>query len=310
MARYAPLWQQAGSYPANIDRQLINALWPAGGCRGGVVTVVNNTMNLSIAPGKVAVPLQSGQGSALCVWDANEAVTLAAAPPSGQQRIDVLCVMVRDNQIDGGANNDWVMAVVTGVPAASNPVTPATPANAMALYRIIVVGGAANLNGAGLIDVRPGRLAVTPPLGCQVAQNASVTVTSYAAVPWDTATYDPSGLYVLGSGIFTIKADGRYAVDVNLRADRAVAWNMNLDIDTGGGFVTTLQVLRPDSALQLNSGMVGLRAGHRLRIGITGTAANMVGGTVANWCSIHYVQGYASIDYATAPYSDERIATP
>src|SRR5215471_11711382 len=123
MTRYAPLWQQANSYPAGLDRNLLSTLWPAGGVKGGAVTAVNNTMNVSIAPGTIAVPLQGGQGDALCWWDQAEVLTLTAAPPSGQSRVDLIVCQVRDAALDAGTNNDFVFQAIAGTPAASNPVT-------------------------------------------------------------------------------------------------------------------------------------------------------------------------------------------
>ena len=112
MARFEPLWQQAGSYAAQLDRMLLAALWPSGGVLGGAVTAAFNTMNVNIAAGYAAVPLQAGQGGALCRWDAAEVVTLTASPPSGQSRIDLIVCQVRDNAIDAGANNDFIFAAV------------------------------------------------------------------------------------------------------------------------------------------------------------------------------------------------------
>ena len=62
MAKYPPLWNQAISYPAQLDRQLLATLWPAGGVLGGAATAVANTLQVSIPPGSVAVPLQAGPG--------------------------------------------------------------------------------------------------------------------------------------------------------------------------------------------------------------------------------------------------------
>jgi hypothetical protein len=134
---------------------LLAALWPSGGVSGGATTVVTNTMTVSVAPGKATVPLVTGQGAALCTWDAPEVVTIAAAPPSGQSRIDLIVVQVRDHDLDGGANNDFIVTSVLGTPAASNPVAPAVPVNALALCNVTVPGAAANLNAATLMDRRP-----------------------------------------------------------------------------------------------------------------------------------------------------------
>jgi hypothetical protein len=155
MTKYQPLWQQAGSYAASVDRGLLGSLWPAGGVSGAAVAAVANTMQVQAQPGTVAVVMQAGQGVELCRWDAvgDSTVTLSAAPPSGQSRIDVYCVQVRDNAVDAGGNNDFIFSAVAGTPAASNPTTPATPANALALANITVPGAAANLNAATITTV-------------------------------------------------------------------------------------------------------------------------------------------------------------
>ena len=184
MARFEPLWQQAGSYPAQLDRFLLGAMWPSGGVSGGVVTAAFNTMNVNVTAGFAAVPLQAGQGSALCRWDAAEVVTLTASPPTGQSRIDVIIAQVRDNAIDGGANNDFIFSAVAGTPAASNPAVPATPTNALALANVTVPGGAANLNAAPITSLRPplgpalGRVAEAygPAANTAIAQGTTVTI--------------------------------------------------------------------------------------------------------------------------------------
>lgn len=112
------LWQQSSTYPAGADRQLLGALWPAGGALGAAVSAVANTMQVSIAPGSAAVALQSGQGSALCHWDTAEVLTLDASPPSGQSRVDLIVCQVRDPDLDGGLNSDFVLMAVKGTPAA------------------------------------------------------------------------------------------------------------------------------------------------------------------------------------------------
>src|SRR5215471_10728908 len=148
MTRYAPLWQQAGSYAASVDRYLIGALRPLGGCNAAAITTVNNTMNVSVAAGDCVVPLQSGQGAALCHWDAAEVVTLAAAPASGNTRVDLIICQVRDNVLDAGGNNDFIITAVTGTPSTGFPAIPATPTNAYALGTCTVGGAVANLNGS------------------------------------------------------------------------------------------------------------------------------------------------------------------
>jgi hypothetical protein len=155
MTRYTPLWEQAGSYPASVDRSLIASL--AGPAyplvRGCAVTVSAGTMNMNIAPGSVAVPTPNNTGSVLCYSDAVEVVSSPTAPASGTNRIDVVVCQARGNDLDGGSNNDFLFQVVAGV-ASATPAVPATPAGAVALAQITVIGGAASLNAANLLDRR------------------------------------------------------------------------------------------------------------------------------------------------------------
>jgi hypothetical protein len=152
--RYAPLWQQAGSYPASTDRGLMSTLWPSSGSTGGAVTTVANTMNVSVAPGTAAVVCGT-YGTELCRWDANEVVTLQAAPVSGSSRIDLIVLQVRDNALDSGGNNDFIFQAIAGTVGTPGPgAVPAVPANAYAVAQLTIAGGIANLNGVTVTDLR------------------------------------------------------------------------------------------------------------------------------------------------------------
>ena len=217
MTRFAPLWQQAASYPAQLDRGLLAALWPLGGWSGPPATTVAGTMQVSLPPGSVAVPLVGGQGTALGRWDAPELVALAAAPPSGQSRLDLVIAQVRDNAIDGGPDNDFIFDKVTGVPAASNPALPAVPLNALAMLSVLVPGAVANLNTATLTDLRPGNLATAPAApAAQVLRQApwSVAIASVPTlVPYDTVVVDALGNYDKVTNLFTCPEEGLYLVE-------------------------------------------------------------------------------------------------
>lgn len=208
MARFAPLWQQANSYPASLDRSLLTAEWPFGGAPlGGPPVVVSATMNVSIPAGTIIVPLQAGQGSALCRWDAAEIVTLdPASHPAGQSRIDRVVCQVRDNAIDSGGFNDFVFQKVTGVPAASNPVVPALPTNSFLVCEVTVPGAVANLNTATLNDRRLGAW-ITPTLAAGWGTYAGFLAPAYMidgrGRGWLRGTAQFTGTYTSGS-IFTM----------------------------------------------------------------------------------------------------------
>jgi hypothetical protein len=278
MTRYAPLWQQAGSYAASLDRSLLNTIWPSGGGVGAAVTAVAGTMTVSVAPGTVVVPLQAGQGCALCRWDAAEVPpVLAAAPPSGQSRIDVICVQVRDNALDSGGNNDFVFAVVTGTPAASNPATPATPVNAYAVANVTVPGAAANLNSAAIA-------AKVIPLGGFISEIWQVTSqafpnTASQAVWWDSPPPYPLGFPGNGN-IFVCPVAGRYHVDAVVTWDRLNSYTLASVYKNGsmyrrGPSLTTTQGTYGSSPGALVSCTLVCAAGDTLQIqALTAAAAN------------------------------------
>jgi len=285
MTRYAPLWQQAGSYPASLDRQLLATIWPNGGATGGVVTAVANTMTLSVAPGTVAVPLQSGQGAALCRWDAAEIVTIAAAPPSGQSRIDLIVVQVRDNTLDSGGNNDFIVTAVTGTPATTGAqVAPAVPANAYALAQVLVGPSIANLNTATITDLRTGPLAAgNRRVKAYATANQSVpaatqTTVTYAATEYNTAGADMN----VGTGVFTCSVPGRYRVSAsvvtNITLSATPFTQLLTFVKNGAVYLRGMQLVSATGSTSYNSGLNGyaemdLAAGDTVLTAIQGNQA-------------------------------------
>lgn len=189
MTRYTPLWLQAGSYPASIDRRLVGALWPGPASSGGAATVAGG-MVVNVAAGLAAVPTPNNTGSTLCPWDAPEPVTIGAAPGSGTNRIDVITVYPRGNDLDGGANNDFIFAVVPGSVAVT-PTPPAVPAGQLAWYQVYVPGGAAALVAGNLTDVRPGGMAIPPTTGAGSAPRGYVAGSTGPASPVSATSATP-----------------------------------------------------------------------------------------------------------------------
>jgi hypothetical protein len=191
MTRQTPQWLQAGNYSASADRRLIGALWPAAASQGCAVTVAGGNMNVNIAPGTVAVPTQNSTGTTLCTSDAVEVVTVATAPGSGSNRIDIVTCQPRGNDLDLGTNNDFIFTTVTGTVAAT-PAAPAVPAGAVGLAQVYVTGGSAALVAGNLTDVRPGLLPVarTDP-GTIVGQRAFVIYGGWGSTA--STTFVPLG---------------------------------------------------------------------------------------------------------------------
>lgn len=157
MTRFQPQWLQAGSYSGSQDRRLIGALWPGPASTGFAVTPAS-AMILNIAAGQGAVPTANNTGAVLCTSDAVEQITLTPAPPSGSNRYDLVILRPRGNDLDGGANNDFIFDQVTGTVGGA---VPATPAGTLPLASVFIPGGSASISGANIADLRPGNLAVT-----------------------------------------------------------------------------------------------------------------------------------------------------
>jgi hypothetical protein len=139
-----------------VDRRLIGALWPTAAVTGMAVTAAT-AMTVNISAGQAAIPAANGTGSVLCTSDAVEQVTLGTAPTAGTSRIDLIVAQSRGQDLDGGANNDWLFTAVAGSAAAS-PTAPAVPAGAVAIAQILVPGASVTVTAGNITDVRPRRL--------------------------------------------------------------------------------------------------------------------------------------------------------
>jgi hypothetical protein len=196
MTRYTPLWEQAGSYAASVDRHLISSLWPNPASSGCALTAVAGTMSVNVAPGTVAAPSQNATGSTLCVSDAVETVVIAAAPGSGQNRIDLIICRPRGTDLDGGASNDFIFDTVAGVPAAS-PVAPALPAGTVLLGQVLVPGGSAAVTQGNITDARPAQqLAVPIPQPVGTWQAPAYTN------GWADLAGSPGGYKLVGTRVY------------------------------------------------------------------------------------------------------------
>lgn len=184
MTRYTPLWLQAGSYAASIDRRLIGALWPTAATTGLAVTASGSSMSVTVAAGTAAIPAANGTGSVLCTSDANETVTLDPAPASGTNRIDLVICQARGNDLDNGTNNDFVFTFAKGT-AVATPVAPAVPAGALALASVYVAGGSAAVTQANITDIRPFGLPVSSASGVPPPLGAGAPFSSFTAADGD-----------------------------------------------------------------------------------------------------------------------------
>lgn len=158
-AQNPPSYLEAGSHPANLDRQLIETIMPTQGVvdrQTGALLVTEQSptaMGVTVAAGKAVVTgtEADSQGAYHVVNDAAVDLAVAASDPTNA-RIDLVVARVRD-AFYSGAVNAWSLDVVTGTPSGT-PAEPTVPANAVALARVYVAAGATEILTADLTDRR------------------------------------------------------------------------------------------------------------------------------------------------------------
>jgi hypothetical protein len=152
-----PSWLQAGSYPAESDRQVQQALYATTGIIGtSSLAVTPNSpagMSVKVAAGWGAIigTTQANMGAYTFYNDAIATLTVTTADPTNP-RIDRVVVTVRDAYYTG-AYNDVIFQVLAGTPAGS-PTAPAVPANSMSLATIAVGAAVTSITTSNITDTR------------------------------------------------------------------------------------------------------------------------------------------------------------
>ena len=167
--RTPPTWLAAGTHTAENDRLITKGAWgtagvrlgpqmpmTAGGTNSGDLAVTQSgtpAMTVAVAAGwaYVAGSTTATQGIYGVYNDAATTLTVTSNA-SGNPRIDLVCVTIRDAGYSG-ANNDVIFQVVAGTPAVS-PVAPTLPASSLSLATIAVANGASSILNANITDTR------------------------------------------------------------------------------------------------------------------------------------------------------------
>ncbi len=183
------------SHPADSFRRLIEALAPAPGIVGSghlaVSALGTPNMSVNVAAGEAIVPGTESavaQGSYHVVNDATVNLTIAASNPTNP-RNDLIVARVRDADYSG-ADRDWLLAVITGTPAAS-PADPTPPANSVTLARVRVDAAATSIVAGKITDLRPyasGLRASWPSEAVRYVPGAGKTTASTSYVDVDGST--------------------------------------------------------------------------------------------------------------------------
>ncbi len=162
---------QGASYSAVDVRQALSALGglrlPAtlSGANSGPSGVVgtadlavtpNGTPNMSVnvAAGQVWMPgtQVANQGLYYGFNPSTVNLSIAASDPTNP-RYDAVVASVNDAEY-AGTNNDWVLQVITGTPAAS-PSYPTAPDNSVLLAIVSVAANATSITSGDITDWRP-----------------------------------------------------------------------------------------------------------------------------------------------------------
>jgi len=211
-------------------------------------------MGVYVAAGQVASPTANNTGSVLCTSDAQEAVNLNPAPPSGTDRYDVIICRPRGQDLDGGANDDFIFDFVSGTAAAS-PTVPAIPAGTVALANVRIRGGAATVAAADVADVRPHGLALAggaarapytgTGIGSYVAPDGEVWVAkaTVSGGAWKRAR-DMLHCYCRFTGSLTLSASDQLVICTGVDFDPLTIYNPStgfLTIPVAGKWRITTQ---------------------------------------------------------------------
>jgi hypothetical protein len=174
-----PLWLQAVSYPAGVDRDLIDAVFPTAGiiAPGDFLVApraAGANMSVDVAPGKIVIAGTdiTGQGKYVGRLKNTVNVPITAAPGAGLTRITRIVARIQDATVIGGANNLMTVETpVDGTPG-STPTYPGVPASAFLLADLTVASGTAAITAGLIADRRTLAAAANPGpyvLGGEVA---------------------------------------------------------------------------------------------------------------------------------------------
>lgn len=155
MPESSPLWLQAGTYSAELDRRLLAALtsYQGGVFAAGDLSVSADSppgMRVKVSRGACLVQAPGNEGAYFCHNDGDDIVTLAAA--ASNPRKDIIVARVYDTE-QGHDRDGWFLEAVAGIPS-TTPAEPATPDYALRLATVDVPANASSISGGGITDRR------------------------------------------------------------------------------------------------------------------------------------------------------------
>lgn len=250
MTIHVPAWMQGGSYTADTDRAVIQAL--LGGSPNQALTngtlhsadlAVTQTgtasMVLDVAAGAAVIngTDATGQGPYIFVNDAQATVTIATADAT-HGRIDLVVARVKDAEF-AGALTVGTIEPVTGTPA-SIPVAPTAPTNTIILAQIEVDANATSITTAKITDQRVKFARLSQLRGvpvCSVTEAGAYSFTTTLTVlKFDTPATDSHSAFSTSTGQYTVPEEGIYLVTADVFA-AATAGNATVFVQKNGSTI-------------------------------------------------------------------------
>ena len=205
-----PLWTQNGTYSAEQDRSLIEAMVRTEGVvntTSMVPTVITNSRQVSIGAGGAYVKgdyaTSGGRGMYFIYNNGSHEVTLPVAET--QPRYDLVVLRIYDSAVSGSVN-EGRFEVVRGTPA-SSPRIPSTPSTAIPIAAVLSPAGSTQLQTNNLSDQRTvaqsnGTVVGNVDSGQSTRLNQLATPGSPVLI---TTKENPSQLYIsTGSGFQSV----------------------------------------------------------------------------------------------------------
>lgn len=195
---------------------------PSGGTVTDLSVLAQATPNMTVRvlPGSAIVQgaSSSSQGAYIYTLDTTKTVTIAAAHPS-QQRIDRICVRIRDSTVDTSGARDGDIVPVAGTAGGGVPSLP-TDATYVELAQVTIPANAVNIGGAGQGTIADKRTFVASAGGVLYAPS-SANLPAANTVPPGTIRYQ--GDVSTTAGRFSY-SDGSNWLYLDTQGPRITAW--------------------------------------------------------------------------------------
>ena len=255
----------------------------------GMPTVtLNGGAAPTVAPTAKATAVQlTTQGIYYCYNDnsAGQVSLTVAASNATNPRIDVVIAQVEDASYSG-ANNDWMLAIVTGTAAAS-PTVPALPANAVVLAYLWIPAASTSVTAGNILDLRfacnrnPFHAFAQTSTQALVAGDHPLIATSVLT--------DLVGSYNNSTGLYTAPVTGRYSVQGEFLtvSTSSTIYIASLLIGGGVSLFSNQTTSNANGISPLMSTTTYVNANQTLAVGIHAATSGgaLVGVTGHNWVS-------------------------